>query len=121
MFSSRRSSFVVPGMGTIHGFCATGHARAIRAGVAFPCAAILPSRSTRAWFAFSASGAKRGESTAEVGVVESCTRVDLPREGPLSERAVGHEADPQFFEGREHLPLGAAPPERVFALNSSDR
>ena len=35
MFSSRRWSFVVPGMGTIHGFCASSHASAICAGVAF--------------------------------------------------------------------------------------
>jgi hypothetical protein len=25
MFSSRRCSFVVPGIGTIHGFCASSH------------------------------------------------------------------------------------------------
>src|SRR5438105_15644401 len=29
MFSSRRASFVVPGMGTIHGFCASSQAIAI--------------------------------------------------------------------------------------------
>src|SRR2546422_9924131 len=35
MFSSRRCSFGVPGIGTIHGFCASSHASAICAGVAF--------------------------------------------------------------------------------------
>ena len=35
MFSSRRSSLVVPGIGTIHGFCASSQASAICAGVAF--------------------------------------------------------------------------------------
>jgi len=35
MFSSRRCSFVVPGIGTIQGFCASGQAIAIWAGVAF--------------------------------------------------------------------------------------
>jgi hypothetical protein len=29
MFSRNRSSFVVPGIGTIHGFCASNHASAI--------------------------------------------------------------------------------------------
>ena len=60
MFSSRRCSFVVPGIGTIHGFWASSQASAIWAGVACFCAAISPSRSTRAWFAFRASGVKRG-------------------------------------------------------------
>jgi hypothetical protein len=37
MFSSSRVSFVVPGMGTIQGFCASSHASATWAGVArFP-------------------------------------------------------------------------------------
>ena len=40
-FSSRRFSFVVPGMGTIHGFCASSQAIAIWAGVAFFCFAKL--------------------------------------------------------------------------------
>src|SRR5437764_8973161 len=34
-FSRRRWSFVVPGMGTIHGFWASSHASATWAGVAF--------------------------------------------------------------------------------------
>ena len=59
-FSSRRCSFVVPGIGTIHGFCASSQASAICAGVAFFRAAIVPSRSTSAWFALRASGVKRG-------------------------------------------------------------
>ena len=48
MFSSSRCSFVVPGMGTIHGFWASSHASAIWAGVAFFRSAILRSRSTSA-------------------------------------------------------------------------
>ena len=34
MFSSKRCSFVVPGIGTIHGFWASSQASAICAGVA---------------------------------------------------------------------------------------
>src|SRR5215207_7903759 len=59
-FSSKRSSFVVPGIGTIHGFWASSQANAICAGVDRFFAAILSSRSTRAWFAFRFSGSKRG-------------------------------------------------------------
>src|SRR6266542_747942 len=50
MFSSTRWSFVVPGIGTIHGFCASSHASAICAGVArcflddFPGQEPLPER-----------------------------------------------------------------------------
>ena len=47
-------------MGTIHGFWASSQASAIWAGVAFFRCAMRPSRSTRAWFAFRASGVKRG-------------------------------------------------------------
>lgn len=44
MFSSSRFSFVVPGIGAIHGFCARSQASAIWAGVAFLRLAIPPSR-----------------------------------------------------------------------------
>ncbi len=60
MFSSSRSRFVVPGMGTIHGFWASSHASAIWAGVAFFRSAILASSWTKDRFAFRASGSKRG-------------------------------------------------------------
>jgi hypothetical protein len=50
----------VPGIGTIHGFCAKSQASAIWAGVTFFRAAISPSGSTNAWLAFRASGVKRG-------------------------------------------------------------
>jgi hypothetical protein len=48
MFSSKRCSFVVPGIGTIHGFWASSQASAIWAGVAFFLSAMLPSRLIRA-------------------------------------------------------------------------
>jgi hypothetical protein len=42
MFSSRRSSFRVPGLATIHGFWASSQASAVWAGVAFfRCAMLL--------------------------------------------------------------------------------
>src|SRR6266566_1577015 len=60
MFSSRRASFVVPGIGTIHGFRASSQASAVCAGVACFRVAIVRSASTSARFDFRASGVKRG-------------------------------------------------------------
>jgi hypothetical protein len=54
-------SLVVPGMGTIQGFCANSQASAICAGVAFLRSPICFKRSTSAWLAFIASGAKHGK------------------------------------------------------------
>ncbi len=59
-FSSRRCSFVVPGIGTIQGFCASSHARATWAGVAFIRSAAALRTSTKAMLALRASGEKRG-------------------------------------------------------------
>ena len=59
-FSSSRCSFVVPGIGTIHGFCASSHASAICAGVACFRSANAFSQSTNARFAFRFSAVKRG-------------------------------------------------------------
>ena len=47
---------VVPGIGTIHGFCASSQASAICAGVTFFTAAISPSRSTRVWLDLRCAG-----------------------------------------------------------------
>src|SRR4029077_14248380 len=60
IFSSSRFSFVVPGIGTIQGFCSSNHASAICAGVAFFRLAISPNKSTNARLAFRASGVNRG-------------------------------------------------------------
>src|SRR2546427_3945457 len=54
MFSSRRSSFLVPGIGATQGFWARSHASAIWAGVAFFRSAIVRSSSIKAWFALRA-------------------------------------------------------------------
>ena len=60
MFSSRRWSFVVPGIGTIHGFCARSQASATWAGVASWRSAIRRSSSTNASFASREATSKRG-------------------------------------------------------------
>ena len=120
-FSSRRCSFVVPGMGTIHGFCASSQASAICAGVAFFRAAMSRSRSTRAWFAFRASGAKRGTMLRKSELSNVVFSSILPGEEALAQRAEGNEADPELLERRQHLLFGPPPPQRVLALDRGDR
>ena len=65
MFSFSRRSLVVPGIGTIQGFCARSQASAICAGVASLRPAISPSRSISAWLASRDSGENRGRAVAE--------------------------------------------------------
>src|SRR5262249_12568337 len=55
-----RWRFVVPGIGTIHGFCASSQASAICAGVALLRAANVFNHSTNATFALRFSSANRG-------------------------------------------------------------
>jgi hypothetical protein len=60
--SSKRCSLVVPGIGTIHGFCARSQARATCAGVASFLSATTFTMSTSAMLALRASEEKRGTS-----------------------------------------------------------
>ena len=108
-------------MGTIHGFWASSHASAIWAGVACFRCAMLPSRSTNARFAFRASGVKRGMVLRMSVLSNVDVLVDLAREEALAQRAVGDEADPELLAGRQHLLLGAAPPQGILALDGGDR
>jgi len=56
LFSSRRCSLVVPGIGTIHVFRDSSQASAFWAAVACLAAAMRASSSTKIWFALRASG-----------------------------------------------------------------
>ena len=58
-FSSSLCRFVVPGICTIHGFCASSQASATWAGVARLRAATVPISSTSARFALRAAGANQ--------------------------------------------------------------
>jgi hypothetical protein len=44
-----------------------------------------------------------------------------PVKKPFAERAEGHEADAELFERRDHVSLGYPVPERLLALQRSDR
>ena len=116
------ASFVVPGIGTIHGFCASSQASAICAGVACFCSAIRFSRSTSAMLAARASGAKRGEMLRKSLRAERRGRVDLAGEKARAERTERHEADAELLAGGEHaVLLDVARPQRVLALHGGDR
>ena len=47
--------------------------------------------------------------------------VDRAREEARAERAERHEADVEFFQGREDLVLRLAAPQGIFALQGGDR
>ncbi len=80
IFSSKRFSFVVPGMGTIHRFCANNQANATCAGVAFFCVAPV--------FFLEA-----GQGVAEIAFIElSAFHLSCPL-GNLPQRAIRNEAD----------------------------
>jgi hypothetical protein len=82
-FSSRRLGFVVPGIGTIHGFFASSHARATWAGVAFFRSANALTRFTRAWFVFRFSSLKRGIVLRKSVLSNFVSAVILPVRKPL--------------------------------------
>jgi hypothetical protein len=121
MFSSRRCSFVVPGIGTIHGFCASSQASAICAGVAFFRSAMLAEQIDQGLIRLESLRREARQGAAEVGAVELRVFVDLAREEALAQRAVGDKADSEFLQRRDHFLLRSPPPQRVFALQSRDR
>src|SRR5271169_4376833 len=94
MFSSRRARFVVPGIGTIHGFRASNQASAIWAGVAFLLLAILLSKSISPWFALRASGAKRGSVLRKSLLSNFVFSLILPVRKPLPSGLYGTKPIP---------------------------
>src|SRR5262245_53881397 len=64
---------------------------------------------------------KARENVAEVGTVERSGFVHLPSEEALAQRAVGNEADSEFLECRQYFRFRTSRPQRVFALDCSDR
>ena len=121
MFSSRRWSFVVPGIGTIHGFWANSQASAIWAGVAFFSLCDGAEQIDQGLIRFECFRREARQGAAEVGAVEFCVFVDLAREETLAERAVRDKADSEFFEGGDHFFLRGSGPQRIFALERGER
>src|ERR1019366_3489032 len=61
------------------------------------------------------------QGAAKVGAVELGVLVHLSREEALTQRAVGNESDSEFLKGRYDFLLRGPRPQRIFALESSDR
>src|ERR1039457_2697776 len=61
------------------------------------------------------------QRAAEVGTVELRIFVDLAREEALAQGAVRDKADSEFLKGRDDFLLQSPRPQRIFALESSDR
>src|SRR5271157_1372005 len=64
---------------------------------------------------------KARQRAAEIGAVEFRVFVDLARQEALPKRAIRHETNPEFLECGYHFLLRLPPPQRVFALDRSDR
>src|SRR5205823_13791513 len=70
---------------------------------------------------FSSLWRKTRDDVAEVGTVKGRVFVDLSCEEALPQWAKWNEADSEFLEGRQHFRFRVSPPQRVFALDGSDR
>src|SRR5208283_498854 len=64
---------------------------------------------------------KARHDVAEVGLIELRLLVDLSREEPFTKRTEWNESDSEFFERPQQFLLRPSPPQRVFALDGSDR
>ena len=109
MFSSRRFSLVVPGIGTIHGFCASSQASAIWAGVAFFVLPISAEQIDQRLVRLAGLRREARHGVAEVGAGECGVLVDLAGEEALAQRAKGTRPMPSSssagrtsFSGRRH-------------------
>ena len=121
IFSSRRCSLVVPGIGTIHGFCASSQASAICAGVAFSGCSEFAEQVHHGLIGFAIFRREARDDIAEIVFVELRIFADLSGEEAFAQRAEGNEADAEFFECRNHFGFRLSPPQRIFALECRDR
>src|SRR5437588_2357839 len=62
-----------------------------------------------------------GQGAAEIGAIELRVFVNLSREKAFTQGAVRDKADSEFLERRYHFPFRSPCPQRVFALERSQR
>ena len=120
MFSSMCAICVVPGIGTIHGFCAISQASAICAGVACFRSAHVFSKSTSAklWGRF--SGENR-DSTRVCRPRRTAYLHQWPRSGNRHPAGSRERSQCQVLRIAESPLFRAAPQQRIFVLNGRDR
>jgi hypothetical protein len=120
MFSSSRAGFVVPGMGTIHGFGRAAPRSRSEQVSPFPFRDVSE-QINKGQIGFPSLRREAWQDIAKVGAVERGASVDLAREKSLAERAIRDKADAEFLQCRQHFPFGPSRPQRVFALDCGDR
>src|SRR5947208_4941721 len=102
MFSSSRSSFRVPGIGTIQFLCEQPGERDLRGRGAFPLDDALQQFDHR-----HVCGArvrcKARRDAAEVGAAEGRARIDRAGQKTRTKRTEPDEADSNFLAGGEHM------------------
>ena len=122
MFSFRRGSFVVPGIGTIHGFCASSQASAIWAGVAPLLAAISLDPLDQRLVRLARFRREARDDVAEIVVCRTTSSRRSCRSGsPLPSGLNGTNPMPSSSSAGRISSLGLAPPQRVLALQRGDR
>ena len=112
---------MVPGIGTIQGFCASTHASAICAGVAPFRVADGGQQVDQRLIRRARVRREPRQRAAEVVALEVRLRVDRAGEEALAQRAERHEADAQLLDRRQDVPLVLPRPQRVLALHRRDR
>src|SRR5438105_1873146 len=100
---------IVPGIGTIHGFCAVSHASATRAGVVFLRLAHSRTTATHGKLTFSASGSKRGTVDRRSDLMKRLPWLIAPAKRPRPKGQYGTKPIPSsssvgkiFVSGSRH-------------------
>lgn len=97
MFSSRRCSLVVPGIGTNVRLCASTHASASWAGVT-PFSFEIGQRIDDALVGGTVCLTEARDGIAEVVLSEARASINRAGEEPFAQRAERYEPDAQFFQ-----------------------
>ena len=122
IFSSSRLTLVVPGIGTIQGFCASSQASAICAGVAPLLLAISPSTSTSALVGLAALRAETWNAVADIAARRTCVLASIvPVRKPLPSGLNGTKPMPSSSSVGMISASGSRAPQRIFALQRRHR
>ena len=94
---------MVPGIGTIHGFCASNQASAILSRCRLLPLCDLAEQIDQRLIRLHRLRREARKGAAEVGAIEGRLLVNLPREKAPAERAVRNKADAEFLQRRNHF------------------
>ena len=122
IFSSSRWSLVVPGIGTIHGFCARSQASAICAGVAPLRPPISVEQVDERLICLASLRREAGEACCGSRVLSNVVfSLMAPVRKPLPSGLKGTSPIPSSSQRRQDLGFRLAPPERVLVLQRGHR